>query len=253
MVDESGGRAAAVEGHLERLDDELRVHVLGHGPADDAATEGVLDRRQVEPALPSGQVGDVGDPEAVGTLASEAAIDEVIGHPDARHADRRAPGAALDQAGEPGLAHEALDPLAPDPHTVAMAELGVHAPDAIDPTSVFVDIADALREPGVGEGAVARGVSRLMRLGCGTLVAMPATRACPGRCASPRPLRGSRTPSCASSRSRAIARSHRARPRAAPLRAPTRRRRRPQARRALTAADRPVGRWASDCPYGGST
>jgi hypothetical protein len=118
--------------------------VLGHGPADDAAAEGILDGGQIEPALPGGQVGDVGDPEAVGALAREAAIDEIIGHADTRHADRRAPSPTLDLPRDPALAHEPLDALSPDSDAVAVAELGVDAPGAVDATSALVDLLYAL-------------------------------------------------------------------------------------------------------------
>lgn len=40
-----------MKGHLERVDDELAAHVLGHRPADDHPQERVLDGCEVEPAL----------------------------------------------------------------------------------------------------------------------------------------------------------------------------------------------------------
>lgn len=50
----------AVQRHRERVDDDLGGHVVGHRPADDPAALGVLDRRQVQPALPGPEIGDVG-------------------------------------------------------------------------------------------------------------------------------------------------------------------------------------------------
>ena len=78
-------RPAPLDGHLQRVDDELRAHVVGHRPADDPAAVGVLDRGQVQPALPGPQVGHVRDPEHGSAPAGEnCALDEVIGDPDAR-------------------------------------------------------------------------------------------------------------------------------------------------------------------------
>jgi hypothetical protein len=34
---QAGARPAAVQGHLERVDDEFGAHMIGHRPADDAA------------------------------------------------------------------------------------------------------------------------------------------------------------------------------------------------------------------------
>jgi hypothetical protein len=52
VMHETGPGAAAVKGHLERVDDELGAHVVGHRPADDPSREGVLDGGEVDPALP---------------------------------------------------------------------------------------------------------------------------------------------------------------------------------------------------------
>jgi hypothetical protein len=54
------------ERHLEGVGDELGAEVVGHRPADDPAAVEVLDGDEVEPSLPGAQVGDVGDPAAVG-------------------------------------------------------------------------------------------------------------------------------------------------------------------------------------------
>src|SRR3954469_17779946 len=48
---QAGARPAAVQGHLERVDDELGAHVLGHAPADDPPAVGVLDGGEADPAL----------------------------------------------------------------------------------------------------------------------------------------------------------------------------------------------------------
>jgi len=71
--------------HLQRVEDELGAHVIGHRPAHDPAREDVLDSRQVEPALPGSEVGDVRDPEPIRALSRERAVDEVLADADAGH------------------------------------------------------------------------------------------------------------------------------------------------------------------------
>ena len=65
VMDESWLGSAAVDGHLEGVDDELGAEVVGDRPADDPARVAVEHDRDVEPALPGAHVADVGDPEPV--------------------------------------------------------------------------------------------------------------------------------------------------------------------------------------------
>jgi len=96
-MDQPGVRQAAVKRHLERVDDELGAHVVGHAPPDDPPRVGVLDGGEVDPALPGPQVGDVRDPQDVGPVGPKASLDEVVGDADARDADRRAAALSSDQ------------------------------------------------------------------------------------------------------------------------------------------------------------
>jgi hypothetical protein len=101
-----------------------------------------LDGRQVEPALPGSEVGDVRDPEPVQALSGERAVDEVFADADPGHADRRAPAPAPDQAADLGLAHQALHALAPDTLAVGEHELGVDARGPVDAAELLVDLGD---------------------------------------------------------------------------------------------------------------
>ena len=68
------------EGHGEGVFDQLGAHVIGQGPADDPAGGQVDDRRQVGPALPGRDVGDVADIAPVHFFARpEVALDEIAG------------------------------------------------------------------------------------------------------------------------------------------------------------------------------
>jgi len=62
MMNQPAPWGAAVDGHVERVDDELVAEVVGHRPADDAAAVAIDDRREIQPALPGADVGDVGGP-----------------------------------------------------------------------------------------------------------------------------------------------------------------------------------------------
>jgi hypothetical protein len=82
MVNQARRGSAALNGHLERVDDELCAHVFGHRPADDRAAVGVLDGGEIDPALPRPQVGHVGDPQPVRHRRPEAPLDEIVGDAD---------------------------------------------------------------------------------------------------------------------------------------------------------------------------
>ena len=45
--------------HVQRVHDQTTLHVLGHRPAHDTPRVQILDSSQVQPALPSRDVGDV--------------------------------------------------------------------------------------------------------------------------------------------------------------------------------------------------
>ena len=135
---------ATSEAHLQRVDDQLCAHVLGHRPADDRPREGVLHRRRVDPALPAAQIGDVSDPEHVGGSGAEVPLHQVIGDPHPWHPDCGSPALFGHQAADPGLAHQPLHPLSRDLDLVAEPQLGVDAPGIVDAAGAAVDLADAL-------------------------------------------------------------------------------------------------------------
>ena len=100
VMDEPGARAAADDRRVEGRRDELGTHVGRHRPADDPAAPGVDDRGEVAGAAPRRQLGDVGDPEPVGALRREVAVDEVGEGLRVLVADRRAHEAAAVDARE---------------------------------------------------------------------------------------------------------------------------------------------------------
>ncbi len=85
-----------------------------NGPAHHATAEDIEDHRQVEKALPPrGHVRDIGDPELVGRMRGERALNQVGGWLGGRIALRgveRTPPMASDQT---RLSHQPRDALAP--------------------------------------------------------------------------------------------------------------------------------------------
>jgi hypothetical protein len=94
-------------GHLQGVQDELRPEVVGHGPSDDPAAEGVEHDGDVEEAGSSRYVGDIRHPELVRGGGGEVAVDEVGSRTRLPVPPRRnratAPMAGPDEA---GLAHQ---------------------------------------------------------------------------------------------------------------------------------------------------
>jgi len=114
VMDQSGLGPALVDGHLQRVDDELSPHVLGQLPAGDPARIEILHRSEIAAALPGLQIGDVRAPQRVRRRRPKAALHEIVGDPHARNADRRPAPPATDQPRDLRLTHQPLDPLLRD-------------------------------------------------------------------------------------------------------------------------------------------
>jgi hypothetical protein len=135
---------------LERVDDELGAQIVLERPADDAAAEAIDDDCEIEPALPSAQVGDVGDPQPVRGRRREVALHEVVGDAHAWHADRRATTAPLDDAADAVLAHQPLHALATDRDVVG-SQVAVDARRAVSATACDVQLPDPLEQSSITE------------------------------------------------------------------------------------------------------
>jgi hypothetical protein len=77
MVDQSCGRPLSVNRHRECGRRQFGAQVIAHGPADDLAAVEIHDGGEIQPALVGWNVGDVGEPDAVGRRGREVAIDQV--------------------------------------------------------------------------------------------------------------------------------------------------------------------------------
>lgn len=150
--DEPGGRSSAGDGHRERVDDQLGLEVVTHRPADDLVGEHVHHDGEEQVALARLDVGDVGQPEAIGRIRPEPALDQVgrrrcllLGHRGARLL--AAAGDALDAQ----LAHQPGDPLASDADFVLVAELVVDPDSAVDLVRAVVDLDDQPLQLGIAQ------------------------------------------------------------------------------------------------------
>jgi hypothetical protein len=155
-MNDAGVGAAAVNGHRERVDDELGAHVVGHRPANDPPAIGVLNRSQVQPALPGSEIGDVGEPQHVRSARPELPFDQVVSDPDTGNPNRCSPILLRYKPGDPGALHQPLDALATDPDATAEAQLRMDPRRAIDAPVGLMDLLDLLEQPRVLERAIRR-------------------------------------------------------------------------------------------------
>jgi hypothetical protein len=107
--------------------------------------------RQRKPA-PGRHIGEVGDPELVGLLGVEVAIDQVAGRPDPLVPDRRARPLAAADAGQTVRLHQPLYALAADMDALGR-QLRMDARRAIGPFRRRMDPTDLRRQLLVGKVA----------------------------------------------------------------------------------------------------
>jgi hypothetical protein len=123
---------------LERVGGEVGAQRGGAPPADDASGVDVHDERDVDPARPGRDVGQVGDPQPVRRRRPELPLHEVL-RAAAGWRDGGALDLAADRAEQAELAHQPFDLAAR--HQVALtAQLLVDLADAVDPEVVVEDL-----------------------------------------------------------------------------------------------------------------
>src|SRR3954471_13453234 len=169
VMDQAGFRPAALQGHDQRVHAQPGPQVIRHRPADDLARGQVLDRGQVQPALVRRQVGDVGQPDRVGPLGDEVAVEQVRGD---RQVVPAVGGPRGPTAAPPRLpahpAHPPPAPTAPAPPSPPPAGVppprparrGVPPPRAVGPPPGGEDAADQAAQLGLRLGPGADGRDR---------------------------------------------------------------------------------------------
>ena len=99
--------SALAKGHIQGVFDQFASQVVGHGPADDAATEGVYHHREVEEARMGRHIGDIGYPQPVPGRSAEVPVDQVRRLPAFFGSPGSAHGSAARYPADRGHAHQA--------------------------------------------------------------------------------------------------------------------------------------------------
>ncbi len=134
-------RLTGVQGLLQRVENEVSVHGTAHPPADDAAGKNVDNEGDVQPALPSRDIGKVGDPQLIRAVGLELAIDPIQWARGRLVADSGADDLAAPGPLQAKAAHQSLDgatgyrdafavQLTPD--LVGAVDLQIGLPDPLD-------------------------------------------------------------------------------------------------------------------------
>ena len=77
VVQQLAGRVAATEGHHQRRNDEVGGLAFAHRPTDQRVVVQVADPGQVELAVDTAELGDVGDPSLIGALGGEVPLQQI--------------------------------------------------------------------------------------------------------------------------------------------------------------------------------
>src|SRR5579863_2902016 len=72
-----GGGPPLPQGQIKRLQHQFGAQMSCHRPADNSAAESIEYHRQVKKSGPSRDVGDIGDPQAIGRRGAEVAFDQI--------------------------------------------------------------------------------------------------------------------------------------------------------------------------------
>src|SRR3954447_19021357 len=154
---------AGADGHPQRVADQRSAHVRGELPADHAAAVDIDHEREEQQAFPAAQVGEVGDVEPIRARGGELALDQ-IGPPGSVGIGRGgAPGlaAALGPA-DAGLAHQPLDPVAPDIFDAGASEREVHLAVAVGAEVVLVQSTDRRQQLLIADRACRTAAARAL-------------------------------------------------------------------------------------------
>jgi hypothetical protein len=142
-------QAATPDGVLQRAQHQLGIGSVAGLPADDPPRERIADAGQPQRPLPSGDPRDIGDPQTVGRVGGEVAVDQVGRRRRLRVLPGgAAPALALERALQAVLSHQPLHPLTRGPDPVA-AQSGVDPGRPVGPTRTLVNRADLAQQPGV--------------------------------------------------------------------------------------------------------
>ena len=136
---------SAEDRHVEGFENEFGAQMVGHRPADDAATVHVEYDREIQKASPCRHVGDVSDPDLVWTVGFELAIDEIWRRSGVAIANRCDDAFTSRSAFNSAFPHQSGNPLAGDLQAF-VDEIGVDSRSPVGPPRVSKDRFDPIAE-----------------------------------------------------------------------------------------------------------
>src|SRR5512146_2121346 len=155
MMNQTDAGALALQRHHESRERQFGSQMIAHGPADDLAAVEVHDRGQVQPALTSWNVSDVGKPDAVWRRSHEVAVEKVEGDRQVVTAVGRSHPSRLHHDGADAIAaHQSLDP-APAGAAALTTQGGMDTGAAITPAAVAMNTNDLGQQDAIGCGSTA--------------------------------------------------------------------------------------------------
>src|SRR6266540_2662984 len=131
--------APLVVRHLERVEDQGRLQMRCHCPADDAAAEGVENYGQIEKASPRRNVGDVSHPELVRRAGGKFSLHKITCRTLLRSAPRRDGPRPPADAANAAQFHHPRDPLLADAET-QVAQIAEQPGRAVRPVGYRVKL-----------------------------------------------------------------------------------------------------------------
>lgn len=146
---------AAEDCHVEGFENEFGAQMIGHRPTDNAAAVDVEIDRKVQKAGPRRNVGDVSDPDLIGTVGFELAIDEIGCRPGIAIADRRNDAFAPRSAFNSAFSHQSRNTLAGDLQPF-IDQIGMDSWPSVGAPRVAKDRFDPISQRKVGFSSIRR-------------------------------------------------------------------------------------------------
>ena len=126
-----GRRSTLGECRVQCCQHDLGAQMRLDAPADDLARPHVEHDRQVQETGPGRDVGDVGDPELIGSVGFELALHQIVADRLGIGSHGRRDKALRHHTAKPCRAHEPRHALTAHPEAVLIGELGVDVRRAV--------------------------------------------------------------------------------------------------------------------------
>jgi hypothetical protein len=141
---------AAPDGHLQGVQDQFGAQRPGGLPADQVAAKGVDDQGHIDKAGPGRHIGQVGDPQLIGSLRGEVPLHQVGGSSGGRIRRGGPLGLATADAFQAQLTHQPLHGAAGH-HDPLAVQLAPELAGAVDAQVLGMDPADLDLQLGVAD------------------------------------------------------------------------------------------------------